>query len=167
MSERPEAITFKGNPMTLVGDEVKVGDAAPDATLVANDLSEKKISDFTDKTVILSTVPSLDTGVCATETKRFNDEAAKLGDDVVILTVSKDLPFAQKRWCGAENVDNVVTLSDYKHNTLGTAYGVHIKELGLLARCIFVIKDGKVAYTQLVKEVAEEPDYDAVIEAAK
>lgn len=167
MSERPGAITFKGNPMTLVGNELGPGDAAPDFELIANDLSEKHLSDYVDKTIILSAVPSLDTGVCDTETRTFNEKAAGLGDDVVVLTVSMDLPFAQKRWCAAAGVDRVITLSDYKHATFGKAYGIFIKELGLLARCIFVIKDGKITYQQLVPEVAEEPDYDAVLEAAK
>ncbi|QNN21165.1 thiol peroxidase [Planctomycetales bacterium ZRK34] len=167
MSERPGAITFKGNPMTLVGNELAPGDAAPDFALIANDLSEKQLSDFTDKTIILSAVPSLDTGVCDVETRTFNEKAAALGDDVTVLTVSLDLPFAQKRWCASAGIDRVVTLSDYKHGTFGKAYGILIKELGLLARCIFVIKDGKITYIQLVPEVAEEPDYDAVIEAAK
>jgi thioredoxin-dependent peroxiredoxin len=167
MSERKGAITFKGNPMTLVGDERKVGDKAPDASLVANDLSEKKLSDFAGQVVILSVVPSLDTGICDKQTRRFNEEAGRLGQ-AVVLTVSRDLPFAQKRWCGAAGVEKVQTLSDYRDRTFGTAYGLHIKELGLLARCVMVIdKDGTIRYQELVPEIAQEPNYDAVLAAAK
>jgi thiol peroxidase len=118
--------------------------------------------------VVISAVPSLDTPVCDMETRRFNSEAAKLSDDIVILTISMDLPFAQKRWCGAAGVDKVVTLSDHREAEFGKAYGVLIKELRLLARAVFVIDaEGVVRYVQLVNEVAEEPDYDAVISAAK
>lgn len=166
MAERVGVITMKGNPLTLTGHEVKVGDQAPDATLVANDLSEVKLSSFTGKKVILSVVPSLDTPVCDLETKRFNKEASQLSE-VVVLTVSKDLPFAQKRWCGAAGATAVKTLSDYRGN-FGETYGVMIKGLNLLARCVFVIDpEGKVTYVQLVKEVASEPNYDEVIKAVK
>jgi len=166
MAERIGAITMKGKPLTLTGGEIKVGTQAPDATLVANDLCEVKLSSFKGKKVILSVVPSLDTPICDLETKRFNQEAAKLGD-VVILTVSKDLPFAQKRWCAAAGVSAVKTLSDYRGN-FGETYGVLIKGLNLLARCIFVIDEsGKVTYIQLVKEVATEPNYEEVLKAVK
>jgi len=166
MAERIGAITMKGNPLTLTGHEIKVGDLAPDATLVANDLSEVKLSSFKGKKIILSVVPSLDTPVCDLQTKRFNQEASRL-DGVVVLTVSKDLPFAQKRWCGAAGASAVKTLSDYRGN-FGETYGVLIKGLGLLARCIFVIDEsGKVTYIQLVKEVASEPNYDEVLKAVK
>jgi thiol peroxidase len=166
MAERVGVITMKGGPLTLTGHEIKVGDQAPDVTLVANDLSEVKLSSFKGKKVILSVVPSLDTGICDLQTKRFNKEASSLSD-VVILTVSKDLPFAQKRWCGAAGVNAVKTLSDYRGN-FGETYGVLIKGLSLLARCIFVINEnGKVTYIQLVKEVTTEPDYDEVIKAVK
>jgi thioredoxin-dependent peroxiredoxin len=166
MAERAAAITMKGNPLTLTGHEIKVGDHAPDATLVANDLSEVKLSSFKGKKVILSSVPSLDTPVCDLETKRFNQEASKL-QDVVVLTVSKDLPFAQRRWCGANGATSVKTLSDYRGN-FGETYGVLIKGLNLLARCIFVINEqGQVTYVQLVKEVASEPNYDEVLKAVK
>lgn len=166
MTERIGAITMKGNPLTLLGHEIKAGGIAPDATLVANDLSEVKLSSFKGKKIILSAVPSLDTPVCDIETKRFNQEASKL-QDVVILTVSKDLPFAQKRWCGANGISAVKTLSDYRGN-FGETYGVLIKGLNLLARCIFVIDEsGKVSYVQLVKEVASEPNYEEVLKAVK
>ncbi len=167
MSEQHGAVTFKGNPMTLVGDEVKVGDKAPDFALVATDMSEKKLSDYRGKTVILWVVPSLDTPVCSMQTRKFNEKAAEV-DNAVVLTVSLDLPFAQKRWCGAEGIEKVVCLSDYKGHKFGPSYGLLIKELGLLARAVFVIDaDGTVKYKQLVKEVASEPDYDEVIAAAK
>ena len=166
-TERENVITLKGNPFTLLGREIKVGDAAPEATVVANDLSEVKLSSYKGKKLIISAVPSLDTPVCDTETKRFNKEAANL-KDVVILTVSADLPFAQKRWCGAAGVSNVTTLSDYRYGSFGENYGVMIKGLKILARCVFVVDAaGKVRYVQLVKEVATEPDYSAVLNAIK
>src|ERR1700691_3882871 len=139
MAERIGAITMKGNPLTLTGNEVKVGDNAPDVTLVANDLSEVKLSSFKGKKVILSVVPSLDTPVCDLQTKRFNQEASK-NSDVVVLTISKDLPFAQKRWCGANGATAVKALSDYRGN-FGETYGVLIKGLGLLARAIFIVDE--------------------------
>jgi thioredoxin-dependent peroxiredoxin len=167
LSERANAITMKGNPLTLIGNEIKVGDAAPDATLVGNDLSEVKISSFKGKNIIISAVPSLDTPVCDLETKRFNKEASSIGN-ASILTVSMDLPFAQKRWCGAAGATAVTTLSDYRYGSFGENYGVTIKGLKLLARCVFVIDaSGKVRYIQLVKEVASEPDYEAVLKAVK
>lgn len=166
MSERTGLTTMKGNPLTLLGNEVKVGDMAPDATLVANDLSEVKLSSFKGKKVIISVVPSLDTPVCDLQTKRFNQEASKLGD-VAVVTVSKDLPFAQKRWCAAAGATAVKTLSDYRGN-FGETYGVLLKGLNLLARAIFVVDaSGKVRYVQLVKEVATEPDYEAVLKAVR
>jgi thiol peroxidase len=166
MAERAGVITMKGNPLTLVGTEIKTGDNAPDVTLVANDLSEVKLSSFKGKKVILSIVPSLDTGICDLQTKRFNQEAGKL-KDTAILTISKDLPFAQKRWCGATNSTALQTLSDYRSN-FGENYGVLIKGLNLLARSIFVVdQNGKVRYTQLVKEVTTEPNYDEALKAAQ
>jgi len=162
--ERTDVVTLRGKPVTLQGVAVDVGDAAPDAVLVGQDMKEQRLSDYRGKTVILSVVPSLDTGVCSTQTQRFNQEAANLKDDVVVLTMSMDLPFAQKRWCGAHNVDKVVTLSDYKHHDFGRAYGVRIKESGLLARSIYVIDpQGKVVYKQIVPELTTEPDYDAAL----
>jgi thiol peroxidase len=168
MKERKGVITLKGNPMTLVGPELKVGDAAPECTLAANDLSPVALSSFRGKVVVLAAVPSLDTPVCDIETRRFNQEAAKLGADVKVVTVSMDLPFAQKRWCGAAGATNVVTLSDYRDAAFGTCYGVLIKELRLLARAVFVIdREGKVRYVEIVKEVTAEPNYAAVLEAVK
>lgn len=167
MSERVGAITMGGNPLTLIGNEIKVGDNAPDVTLLDNDLAEKKISDYVGKVVVVSVVPSLDTGVCDIQTRRFNSEAAALGDDVVILTISMDLPFAQKRWCGQAGVDQVITLSDHREAAFGNAYGLLIKELRLLARAVLVVdRKGVVRYYQLVGEVATEPDYDAALAVA-
>ncbi len=164
MSDR--TVTLKGGVLTLVGNEIKVGDTAPDSTLVANDLSEVKLSSFKGKKIILSVVPSLDTPVCDLQTKRFNHEASKL-NDVAVLTVSKDLPFAQKRWCAGAGATAVKTLSDFRGN-FGETYGVLIKGLGLLARAIFVIDaSGKVRYVQTVKEVSTEPDYEAVLTAVR
>ena len=168
MVERNEAVTMRGNPLTLVGNELNVGQPAPDVEVLDNDLNPIKLSNYRGKVCIVSTVPSLDTPVCDMETRRFNQEAADLGADVAILTISMDLPFAQKRWCGAAGVDSVVTLSDHRDATFGKAYGVLIKELRLLARAVFVVdKEGIIRYCQLVPEIAEEPDYDAVIAAVK
>jgi thiol peroxidase len=168
MNEQASAVTLHGNPMTLVGDPVQVGGTAPEATLVDNEMKPVSLSSYRGKVVILATVPSLDTPVCDMETRRFNSEAAKLGDDVVILTVSMDLPFAQKRWCGAAGVDQVITLSDHREAALGRAHGLLIKELRLLARAVMVLdRDGIVRYRQLVKEVGDEPDYAAALAAAQ
>ena len=168
MEERKGAVTIRGNPLTLLGKEIKTGANAPDVELLDNELKPVKISDYKGKVVVVSAVPSLDTPTCDMETRRFNTEAAKLGGDVVILTISTDLPFAQKRWCGAAGVDRVKTLSDHREAAFGQAYGVLIKELRLLARSIFVVdQKGVVQYVQHVKEVSQEPDYDAVIAAVK
>lgn len=168
MSERTGLITFQGNPLTLVGDAVKVGDTAPDFMALANDLSPRSLADFSGKVVVISSVPSLDTPVCDMQTRRFNSEAAALGDEVVILTLSMDLPFAQARWCGAAGVERVITLSDHVNADFGEKYGLLIKELRLLARAVTVLdKDGVIRYQQLVPEVTEEPDYDAAVAAAK
>lgn len=168
MEERTGSITFQGNPLTLLGKELKVGDKAPDFQLLDIDLKPVNLSGFGGKVVVISSVPSLDTPVCDMETRRFNEEAGKLGDNVSILTVSMDLPFAQKRWCGAAGVEKVKTLSDHRDAKFGENYGVLIKELRLLARAIFVVdKKGVIQYIQLVKEVTEEPDYEAVIAAVE
>lgn len=168
MEERSGVITMHGDGLVLVGNEVKVGDSAPDCVLAGNDLSEVKLSSFKGKVTVLSAVPSLDTPVCDVETRRFNEEAGKLGEDVAVVTISADLPFAQGRWCGAAGVENVVTLSDYRDAAFGESYGVLIKGLRLLARAIFVVdKEGVVRYVQVVSELTNEPDYDAVIAAVK
>jgi thiol peroxidase len=166
MIERAGIITMKGNPLTLVGKELKVGDLAPDFEVLDNDLAPVQFSSFRGKICVISSVPSLDTPVCDMETRRFNEEAGKLGANTQILTLSMDLPFAQKRWCGAAGVDKVITLSDHRDASFGTAYGALIKELRLLARIVFVVDgEGVIRYIQVVKEQTEEPDYDAVLEA--
>ena len=166
MQERGGLVTMKGNPITLIGPELKVGDKAPDFIAVDNDLTPVSLESFRGKVCIISSVPSLDTPVCDMETRRFNSEASRLGNEVVVLTISMDLPFAQKRWCGAAGVDRVVTLSDHRDGSFGRAYGVLIKDLRLLARAVFVIdKEGRITYLELVKEIASEPDYEAVLAA--
>jgi len=168
MNKRDNVVTMKGNPLTLVGPEITPGMAAPDFSVVDNDLGPVSLSTFKGKVVIVSAVPSLDTPVCDMETRRFNQEAQNLGDKVKVLTVSMDLPFAQKRWCGNAGVENVQTVSDYQTASFGQAYGVLIDGLRLLARAIFVIDaDGKVAYVQIVPELTHEPDYAAVLGAVK
>lgn len=168
MNERTGIITFKGNPMTLLGPELKVGDTAPEFSVVDTTLAPVSLASHNGKIRVISAVPSLDTPVCDTETRRFNQEAAGLPDNVVVLTVSFDLPFAQKRWCGAAGIDRVTTVSDYRERSFGQAYGVLIKELLLLSRCIFVIDaDGVIRYIQQVPEVTSEPDYAAVLAAVK
>ncbi|KPJ53067.1 hypothetical protein AMJ39_05970 [candidate division TA06 bacterium DG_24] len=168
MNERTGLITMKGKPVTLVGDEVKVGDRAPEFEVIANDMAPVKGSSYRGKVCVISSVASLDTAVCDMETRRFNEEAARLGSDVVILTISMDLPFAQKRWCGAAGVTRVVTLSDYRDASFGTAFGVLIKDLRLLGRAIFVVdREGTIRYIQFVPEVTNEPDYEAVLNAVR
>ena len=168
MGERKGAVTMKGNPLTLVGNEVKVGDAAPEVILLDNALSQVKLSAFRGKKCVLVSVPSLDTPVCDMESRRFNEEASRLGTDVAILIISMDLPFAQKRWCGAAGVTKVQTLSDHREASFGNAFGVLIKELRLLARAVFVVdKKGVIKYIQLVKEVTQEPNYQEVFDALK
>lgn len=166
--ERVNVATFKGNPITLIGPELKVGDTAPDFRLNKNLLEEATLQDFAGKIKLISVVPSLDTGVCDAQTRRFNQEASDLGDDVVVLTVSADLPFAQARWCGAAGVDRVITLSDYKDNSFGKAYGVLIKEFALDMRAVFVVdKDNKIQYVEYLKEMTEHPDYEKPVAAVK
>lgn len=168
MKERTGIVTMKGNPVTLVGNEIAAGDTAPDVELTATNLSPVRISAYRGKVCVISSVPSLDTPVCDMEIRRFNKEAMALGEDVAILTVSMDLPFAQSRWCGAAGVDRVVTLSDHRTAAFGEAYGVLIKGIRLLARAVFVVdREGVVRYVQTVGEIASEPDYDAVIAAVK
>jgi thiol peroxidase len=168
MKERAGAVSMKGSPLTLVGEEIKPGQAAPDFTVIDNSLKPVKLSSYAGKVVIISAAPSLDTPVCDLQTRRFNSEAAALGSEVAILTISMDLPFAQKRWCGAAGVERVVTLSDHKEAAFGLAYGLLIKELRLLARAVMVVdKKGVLRYQELVPEISKEPNYDAAINAAK
>ena len=164
-------VTFKGNPVTLQGEEVKVGQAAPDFNIQkSSDMSDYTLASTAGKTRILVAVPSLDTPVCDTEVRRFNEEAAKLSD-VEIVTISMDLPFAQKRWCGASGVDKVITASDHRDASFGKNYGVLISGGPLdriHARSVFVVgPDNTVKYAEYVKDIAEQPNYDAVLEAAK
>ena len=167
-SERSGIITFKGNPFTLVGPEIKVGDKAPDFRVVDNGLAPVTLASYSGKIKVISAVPSLDTPVCDTETRRFNQEAAGFPDNVVVLTISLDLPFAQKRWCGAAGIDRVTTLSDYQERSFAAAYGIMIKELKLLARAVFIIDaNDTIRYIQIVPEVTSEPDYAAVMAAAR
>lgn len=160
-------VTFKEKPVTLAGNQVKVGDQAPDFKVLANDMSEVTLADSKGSIRLISVVPSVDTGVCDAQTRRFNEEASKL-DNVKILTVSVDLPFAQKRWCAAAGVENVQTVSDHRDLSFGKAYGVAIEELRLLARAVFVVDSSdKVTYVEYVDEVTNHPNYEAAIEAAK
>lgn len=160
-------VTMMGNPLTLEGKLVKVGDTAPDFVALANDLQPVKLSDFKGKIVVISSIPSIDTGVCAMQTRRFNQEATNL-KDVVILSISCDLPFALGRFCGAEGIDNVRTLSDHKDTDFGLKYGFLLKELRLLNRGIIIIdKNEKVVYVDLVKENTDFPDFDAALAVLK
>ena len=165
--ERAGATTMKGKPLTLVGPELKPGDKAPDFSMVDNGLKPVTLGD-TGKTVrIFSVVPSLDTPVCDAQTKRFNEEAAKM-PNVDIITVSMDLPFAQKRWCGAFGVDKVKMLSDHTNGSFGSNYGTLIKELRIESRAIFVVdQDNKIRHAEYVKEVADHPNYEAALSAAR
>lgn len=166
MTERTGAVTFKGNPLTALGEPLNVGDKAPDFELVANDLSSVTLADSSGKTRLLSIVPSLDTGICDAQTRRFNEEISKLGDNVVGYTISADLPFAQKRWCGNAGVERVVTLSDHMGMSFADAYGTHVKELRLEQRAVFVVDpDGVIRYVEYVPEIAQHPDYDAALAA--
>jgi thioredoxin-dependent peroxiredoxin len=167
---RPGAVTFKGTPMTLVGEPVQVGQQAPDFTLhfFEGGLKTIKPADLKGKPTLLSVVPSLDTGVCQIQTKKFNESLASLGPRINAVTVSLDLPFAQNRFCGAENIKSLRVASDYQDRNFGRGWGLLIDELKLLARSVFVLdKDGRVVYSQVVREVTEEPNYDAALAALK
>jgi thioredoxin-dependent peroxiredoxin len=167
---RTGAITLKGSPTDLAGPELKIGDAAPDFLLQNNALENVTPSTFSGKTLVIATIPSLDTPVCHVETKRFNEQAGKMANTQV-LVVSTDLPFGQKRWCGAEGVEDVVTLSAHRSSEFGETYGVLITGGPFdqcLARAIFVVNDaGILTHVEYVKEVAEHPDYDAALAAAQ
>ncbi|MDO5088974.1 MAG: thiol peroxidase [Leptotrichiaceae bacterium] len=168
MMERKNSVTFKGNPVTILGEEVKVGDKAKDFTVLATDLKEVKLSDYTGKVVVISVFPSVDTGVCALQAVRFNQEAAKFPSDVQLLTVSADLPFALGRFCADKEIENALTASDHKELDFGLKYGFVIKELRLLTRgTVIVDRDGTVKYVEYVPEVTEHPDYDKVLEVLK
>jgi thioredoxin-dependent peroxiredoxin len=167
MQERKGVITFKGGPLTLLGPELKVGDQAPGFKLLNSSLQEVALENYRGKTLILSVAPSLDTPVCAIQTRRFNQEIKNLPPGVTVVTVTADLPFAQARFCGAEGIQ-IDVLSDHRDLSFGDAYGTHIKELRLEARSLFVVgKDGRLKHVEYVKEVTEQPDYDKALQAAR
>lgn len=159
-------ITFNGDPITLVENQVKVGDTAPDFLVVDNTLKDLTLSDTKGKRIFV-TVPSLDTSVCDMEVRKFNEEASRL-DDVTVYVVSMDLPFAQVRWCGNAGVDRVKTVSDYKQKSFGKNYGALIEEFGFLTRAIFVVdENNKITYVEYCKDVINEPDYESALNAVK
>lgn len=163
MSERTGLVTFAGNPVTLTGKEINVGDKAPEFTGTNQSLQAVSLSSFEGKTVVIAIYPSIDTGVCQKQNRKFNEIASTM-KDVVVLSVSLDLPFAQKRFCAAEGLDSIVTLSDYKEREFGNKYGFLIKELALLARGTVVIdKTGIVSLVEIVPEITNEPDYDKTL----
>ncbi|MFT8316806.1 MAG: thiol peroxidase [Sporolactobacillus sp.] len=166
--ERTGVATFKGNPITLIGPELKVGDKAPDFTVSKDFVQNMSLSDFAGKAKLISVVPSLDTSVCSAQTRRFNEEAAKLGDNVTVLTISVDLPVAQERFCSVSGIDHLKTLSDYKTHDFGKAYGVLIKELQLDMRSVFILDENNtIQYVEYLKEMTEHPNYDAALAAIK
>jgi thiol peroxidase len=168
MKERTGLVTMKGQSLTLTGNEVRVGQPAPDCEVVGKDLKPVRLSSFRGKVCIISSMPSLDTSVCDMMTRKFNEDAVALGADVMVLAISMDLPFAQDRWCIAADVENVYMFSDHRTASFGQAFGVLIKDLRLLARAVFVVnKDGVIKYIQIVPELTSEPDYDAVLKAAR
>ena len=157
-------ITFKQEPITLLGSQVKTGETAPEFTLLDNDLNEVNLSTYDGQKKLISVVPSIDTGVCDQQTRKFNEEASQ--EDGVVLTVSVDLPFAQKRWCASNGLDNVIKLSDHKDLSFGKNYGVVMEELRLLARSVFVLdKNNKVVYSEIVSEGTDFPDFESALEA--
>src|SRR5690554_1046945 len=166
--ERTGVATIKGNPLTLIGPELKVGDKAPDATINLNLVDQVQLSKYDGKVKLISVVPSLDTGVCDAQTRRFNEEAAGLGDEVTILTISMDLPPAQARWCGAAGIDKVIVVSDHNKADFGEKYGVLVKELRLDMRAVFVIdKSNTIQYVEVLKELTEHPNYESALAAVK
>lgn len=168
VERREGAVTMRGNPITLLGPKIEANEDAPEFTALKDLKTPAKLSDSDGKVRILLSVPSLDTPVCSVETKKFNDSAAQLGDDVVIQVVSVDTPFAQARWCGAEGVGNVQTLSDFRDRDFGKKYGVEIEGLGIYARAAFVVdKQGVVLYSEYVPDVTQEPNYSAILDAAR
>ena len=168
MEKRTGVVTFAGNPIALLGKEVKVGDKAPAFTLLDNGLGEKTLTDYAGTVKVISVVPSLDTGVCDAQTRWFNQNVSKLGDNVVVLTVSVDLPFAQKRWCGAAGIDQVETLSDHRDLSFGENYGFILEGLRLLSRGIVIIdKDDVVRYVEYVPEVTSAVNFEAAEAATK
>ena len=167
-TERVGAVTFKGSPLTLVGPEIQVGDRAPDFKVLANDMSDVSLGTDSAKVRLILSIPSLDTPVCDEETRKFNEEAASFPDNVVVYAISCDLPFAQGRWCGAAKVANLHTLSDHRDVNFGEAFGTHVRELRLLSRAVFLVDQSDIVrYVEYVPEIAEHPNYEAVLEAVK
>jgi thiol peroxidase len=165
--ERKGVVTFRGNPLTLIGNAVKVGEKAPPFTALDKDLTPVHLSDFSGKVKIISVTPSLDTPVCNLQATTFNKRAQSLSDDVVLINISMDLPFAIARFCSTEGIDKLRTLSDHREASFGVAYGVLVEELRLLARSIFVIdKADMIRYVEIVPEMTKEPNYDKALEAA-
>ena len=168
MNKSNKHITFKGKELVVQGSEIKEGQHMPHFKLTGMDMNDLDSHSFVGKILIIASVPSLDTPVCSIETARFNKEASTLGKEVALLTVSMDLPFAQKRWCGAEGIEDITVASDYKYRDFADKFGVLIKEWWLLARAVFVIdRQGKVAHVEYVQEVSAEPDYEAVLGSVK
>lgn len=168
MATNNSNITFKGNKLSVLGKSLAVGDKCPDFKLTGADLSDVTLSQFAGKTLVLSVVPSLDTPVCAEQTKRFNTEATSFSDNVVILTISMDLPFAQSRWCGLEGVKNVRAVSDYKYHTFGKQTGTYIEDNGLLARAVFLVDTaGTIQHVEYVDDITHHPDYNAIVARVK
>jgi len=168
LRQKEGLVTLAGNPVVLLGPKLRVGDEAPDFKVVDESFNPVRLSDFAGKKVLISAVPSLDTDVCSLQTKRFNEEAAKLGADVAVLTISADLPFAQKRFCEGEKIGNTKVLSDSVWRDFGQKYGILIKDMGILARSIYIVgADGVLEYIELVKEVTNHPDYDKPLEQLK
>lgn len=166
-TERKGAVTFKGNPLTLLGPELKVGDKAPDVVLLSGNLEPVKLGQFSGKVRLISAVPSLDTPVCEQQTRRFNEEAARL-PGVQVITVSADLPFAQRRFCSTAGIENLLVLSDHRDVAFGEAYGLLVKELRLLARAVIVVgQDDKIKHLEIVPEMTNHPDYDKALQAAR
>jgi thiol peroxidase len=166
--ERTNIVKFKGKPLTLVGPELKAGDKSPDFTVLDGELKEVRLNNFEGKVKVISVTPSLDTSVCDMQARRFNEEAAKLPEDVIVINISMDLPFAISRFCTTAGVDKVKAYSDHRDASFGNAYGVLIKELRLLARSTFVInKDNIIKYVEIVPEITEQPQYDRVLEIVK
>ncbi len=156
-------VTFKGNKVNLIGRFPNVGEYAPGFVAINKELKDIALNDFPNKIKVISSVPSLDTSVCSMETKKIDELMLKYSDDYIFITISMDLPFAQNRWCGANNIKRVITLSDYKYRSFGINYGVYVSEIGLLARCIFILdRENKIRYIQLVNEITNEPNYDEI-----
>lgn len=159
--------TFLGKPVTLVGQQLQIGETVPDFTLTTTDLAQKSLSDFAGKKKIISVIPSIDTGICSTQTRTFNKELSDM-EDTVVITVSADLPFAQARWCGVEGLEHAVMMSDYYDNTFGKTYGLLMQEWHLLARAVLVLdENNKLVYAEYLENVNSEPNYQAAIEAVK